>query len=546
MANRTCIIGLDGATFDVLDKWVAAGHMPNLASLLERGCRGVLRSTFPPVTAPAWTTMTTGMGPGSHGVFGFLKWEPRSWRSRVVRSTDISFPRVWDLACEAGRTAGVLTVPVTYPAMPVDGFMVSGMLSPAPGPEMTYPRSLHDELVREGAAPFEQPVPQDSSVLCARGLLDSHKRFHAVTERMLGRHSPDFLMCVFRETDRSQHYFWPYCAMADDADDPEVADVIRELWFSMDRTIGLLLEHFGQDANYLVVSDHGAGPCFGRWSINQYLEQQGLLVLKPHAVNWRQMSWRFLLRARRLLAKTPLLAPVRRLWAGIIGTERAQRIARDQLSRVIAAVDWDRTKAFAKYTSEYGVYVNLAGREAAGSVQPGEEYEAAVSDLLDCLRRLRHPDTGALLATGLWRRDEVYTGPRVAEAPDVLFYMADGSTLMDTRLGGPLMRPGRYPGVHRPLGVLVAAGPAFRQGGHPGAQIADVAPTALHAMGLPVPRYMEGRMREDLFRDGYMAEHPVQYSDRPPERDTSGDIQPPVAPADEEGVKDRLRDLGYT
>jgi predicted AlkP superfamily phosphohydrolase/phosphomutase len=541
---RLCIIGLDGANFEMLDRWVAAGHMPNLASLLERGCRGVLRSTFPPVTAPAWTTMTTGVGPGTHGVFGFLKWAPRSWDSHVVRSSDIQVPRLWDLACEGGRTAGVLTVPVTYPATAVNGFMVAGLLSPAPGPEMTHPAELHGELASEGAEPFERPVPEDGSALCARAVLDSHKRGDAVTEHVLRRYSPDLFMCVLRETDRAQHYFWPYCETPGAGDDREIAGIVRELWHSVDSTIGLLLERFGPDANYLVVSDHGAGPGRGACSINQYLQQQGLLSLKPWALSWGQVTWRFLRGARHLLGKTHLLGLARRFWVGVVGAERAQHLARDQFSRLVAAVDWERTRAFARYSSEYGAYVNLAGREAEGAVQPGEDYEAAVSGLLDCLRALRHPDTGEALVTGLWRREELYSPARRDEAPDVLFSMADGSILPDTGLSGPFMKPGRYPGVHRPLGILVGAGPAFRKGEHPEAQIADVTPIALHAMGLPVPRYMEGRVRPELLRDGYLAEHPVRYSDRPPERGPAG--EPPAgAPPDEKAVRDRLRGLGY-
>ncbi len=78
---RVFIIGLDSATWDLINPWIQQGLLPNLAKLVEGGASGRLQSAIPPLTPPAWTSFMTGKNPGKHGIFHFLEPQPGSYDS---------------------------------------------------------------------------------------------------------------------------------------------------------------------------------------------------------------------------------------------------------------------------------------------------------------------------------------------------------------------------------------------------------------------------------------------------------------------------------
>ena len=123
--------------------------MPTLRSLVERGTSGILRSTIPPVTFPAWSSFMTGANPGKHGVFDFTRRLPGSYQIGFVSSRQRRLPTIWRLLSDAGRRVAVLGVPTTYPPEPLNGIMVGGFDSPvATGIDgsFVYPRSFYDEM----------------------------------------------------------------------------------------------------------------------------------------------------------------------------------------------------------------------------------------------------------------------------------------------------------------------------------------------------------------------------------------------------------------
>ncbi|HSG19021.1 MAG TPA: alkaline phosphatase family protein, partial [Anaerolineae bacterium] len=136
---KLLIIGIDGATFDLILPWVEAGHLPNLGRLIAGGVHGELASTLPPVTSPAWPTFMTGCNPGKHGVFDFI--QPTGSDFSLVNATKIKQPIMWQRLSAAGYRVGVLNVPVTYPPQPLNGFMISGILSPKGG-QICYPPNI--------------------------------------------------------------------------------------------------------------------------------------------------------------------------------------------------------------------------------------------------------------------------------------------------------------------------------------------------------------------------------------------------------------------
>src|SRR4029453_14116658 len=150
---RLLVIGLDGATFDLVAPWAAAGELPALARLMAAGSGGARRSTLPPATFPAWTSLVTGVNPGRHGVLDFVERVPGTFRVRFVNGSGRRTPALWTRLSGAGRRVAVLSVPATYPPEPVNGVMVSGFDSPvttAVDGSFVFPRAFHAEMRRVG------------------------------------------------------------------------------------------------------------------------------------------------------------------------------------------------------------------------------------------------------------------------------------------------------------------------------------------------------------------------------------------------------------
>ena len=132
--DRLLVLGLDGATWSVLDPMRSRGLMPNLDALLSGAAHGTLRSIIPPVTTAAWTTMMTGCGPARHGVFDHRYYDAAEGRMKVNHSGRIRVPTVWRLLSDAGRAIVSLNVPGLYPPIKVNGIVVSGMdVAASPG-----------------------------------------------------------------------------------------------------------------------------------------------------------------------------------------------------------------------------------------------------------------------------------------------------------------------------------------------------------------------------------------------------------------------------
>ena len=116
MGIRTLLIGLDGATFSVLDPLMAQGVMPFLKSFISGGVRAGLRTIVPALTPPAWTSLITGRTPGQHGVFDFFRMEsPESRHIRFFNSNDVGCDTIFSVASSHGQRVTALNFPAMFP-----------------------------------------------------------------------------------------------------------------------------------------------------------------------------------------------------------------------------------------------------------------------------------------------------------------------------------------------------------------------------------------------------------------------------------------------
>lgn len=540
--NKVAVFGLDGATFSIIRPAVEQGALPNLGTLLRSGAYGELESTIPPITAAAWTTFQTGVNPGEHGAFDWLVREPGSYRLRPISAAMIQQPRLWDYIELQGGKVGVVGLPVSYPPQPVNGFLISGLLTPEGG-RWTYPEGLAAELeATVGRFPFmpdHWPGRYRAREWLAglkRGI-DQRKR---VAQYLLRHYDWDLFILHFMETDSVQHQMW-HCR--DRIERPayrvEVAgDPLLEVYREVDRALGELLAELPPETRVFVISDHGFGPLYWNIYINIWLLREGYLHLR------RGLKTQLRLTALRLGLTQERLFP----WGErlrLLG--RGARLGHGELRTLLgrfflsfADVDWRRTRAYS-HGNIGQIYLNRQGREPAGTVSEAES-EKLIEELAAGLRELRNPWNGEPVVDRLYRKEEIYHGKALPQAPELIFlprrgYMVLGATdFPANRVVTPTFAGS---GWHELEGVLIAAGPGLAQGEVRGARLLDLPPTILYAMGLRVPEALEGRPLAGLFQ-GYCEAQPMEYEARAKGRAGAAEGQ-----GWEEEARKRLRDLGY-
>jgi predicted AlkP superfamily phosphohydrolase/phosphomutase len=550
------IIGLDGATWDVLDPWIAQGRLPHLARLRAQAVWGPLASTMPPATLPSWTTFMTGVNPGKHGIFDFTRREVGTYEVRFVNSTFRKAPTVWRLLSDAGRRVGVLGLPGTYPPEPVNGCMVSGFDSPVTtraDASFITPAELAPLVKAMGGFPFadfqEFRLGRDWHRKALGRLLRGVEIKTRLARTLLRRDTWDCFLVLFGESDTVAHHFWRFhdaqSPRFDAAGAREFGDAIRRVYEALDAAVGALTEAV-PEATVLVVSDHGFGGAGNKAVyLNRWLCDQGLQRARPQRAGG-DLAGRVKRTALRVVP-AGLQARAFRLQGGRWASRLESR------SR-FAGIDWARTRAFSEELNYFpSVWLNLKGREPGGVVDP-DDYDRVSDDVCAAAAGLKDPEHQRPIVRRAWRREELYHGPWVHYAPDIVLELnldrnysytclpsASARTTAAVRVldeaacaGGKL---GGMNGSHRDAGIfLLANDPRGRVGYRVGVQMADMAPTVLDACEVEVPAYFDGRIVAAVVSP---KQGPAAWGAEFPQQERV------YGPAEEDEIAARLGDLGY-
>ncbi len=562
--ERVLVIGLDGATWTVLDPWIRDGTLPALARLREQGTWGPLTSTMPPLTPPAWATFLTGKGPGKHGVFHFAEattgtTDLAAGSPRLVDSRSIKSSTLWDILGHHGRHMVSINVPMSYPPRAVPGVLVTCLLTPPDASVFTYPAELSPLLAGYridldrfiGEKPFARDDDGSRHKRAVEPTLSLVREFHDMeairgdTALQLMRSEPwDAFTVVFTAPDRMGHYLWQYHSLkggeepgTDGATPAELHDAIREVYRVIDRGIGELMDEAGPETHVILLSDHGMGPAYSRnvqW--NAWLRRKGLVAIeRGSAAN--PDGWML----RLGIPRDRVGAAVRR----IPGLRSSRAVVRARALHG-ARVDVERSTAY--YVRIYdpvgGVRINATGAARAELIA---RLKGEIAELID-------PATGRPVVRMVAERDACFSGPFAPSMPDLVVVMEPEYGSSD-RLSNysAIVTPRTSigdPGGHQSEGVFALAGPASMRNPDrmEGVAIADIAPTLLHLLDLPVPADMDGRVALDALEPAFRASRPVRMSppvpywpDEAAAREASGDS----SNGDDPQVRERLRALGY-
>jgi predicted AlkP superfamily phosphohydrolase/phosphomutase len=550
---RVIIFGLDGASPVLIRRWL--DDLPAFAQVTAEGTWGSLQSTNPPYTSPAWTAMMTGMNPAKMGIFGLRTRREGAYAWAPTTSADRRAATIWEVLSQAGHDSIVLNVPDTYPPTELRGALVSGRPAPVgTRSAISYPRELRDELDRVvGVYPIGPPAAFDDSTRHME--LATWERViakqHDALEYLMATRAWSLSCAVSMAIDGISHHFWPYVDSQHPHHDrhapAEIQSALKRIYQVEDRRLQRLMAQMSEDDLLVIVSDHGTAPCYGHIAVNRWLIDHGYLRLKAGgSMNLRQ----------QILG--PISRLVFRLYASNAHFRALMRRFRDTILRdaVVDAqfveesdgqvpfsalpVDWQNSLAY--FAGENRLYLNVSGREPQGIVMPGKSYRQIRNRLRAALVEATVPGSDEKLFAAVQTREELYDGPYLDQAPDLLLTPARVNWELGSAVGEELMNPPMIGGKHDPNGVFIVWGAYVQQGQECDASIYDIAPTVLHYLNAPQPPTMDGSVQRHWFQpDSPVAARDViyrAYAER--------EVQPfSWSEKDQENVEAQLRDLGY-
>ncbi|MDD8031293.1 MAG: alkaline phosphatase family protein [Acidobacteriota bacterium] len=453
MKKRLLIIGLDcAAPALVFDRnW----ELPNLKKLINNGISGKLRSCDPPITIPAWLVMATGRDPGELGLYGFRHRRGYEYSKMwIANSTAIKEKAVWDYLGEQNQQSILVGVPPSYPPKPVRGKLISCFITPSNESAYTYPEELRQEL-EERFGPFRFDVTfrtEDRSQVLSEIYKMTESHFQAI-EYLIEDQDWSLFWLVEIGVDRMHHAFWKFMDKEHHLYQPgsPFETAIQDYYQFLDEKIGRLLNKVDQRTSVLVVSDHGAKRMKGAFCVNDWLIEQGdLVVIEP--------------------------------------PQKGQSI--DNLK-----IDWSKTRAWGWGGYYARIFLNVEGREAQGIIKP-DDYETARDELAERLKAIRGPN-GEEWKTVVIRPQEYYPEHN-GDYPDLMVYFDDlywrsAGTLGYGKLYLQENDTGPDDAVHDYDGIYILYDPEVSGGQEKEANILDIAPTILKLLSGPEVPGLKGR-----------------------------------------------------
>jgi predicted AlkP superfamily phosphohydrolase/phosphomutase len=469
--EKVLVIGLDGATFDILTPWMEQGKLPNLAKIKKEGSLGELKSTIPPISSLAWPSIFTGNNPGKHGLFGFQQCKKGTMESKINLGSDIEGKKLWKILSEHKKKVIIINVEMTYPPEKVNGILISGVLSPEIS---VYPEKLKPWLEKQGYKVEGKGWMNTQKKEFLEDLYKTtDKRVEIAIKLMEKEKEWDFFMLLITGTDRIQHYLWRDM----EEKNREYGNAISNYYQHVDKLLGKLIEKAGENTSVIIISDHGFDRLKRRVHINNWLEREGYIKVK--------------LTPKNILAKIQIYI------SGILKITKISELLRQgiiflkkkpsELTPPKLELDFKETKAFTCGYYDGQIYLNPNLKE--------KEYNETREELIKKLSQLKDPKTGKKVFKEIYRKEEIYHGPYLENAPDIVL-LPENEYWVVGGFNYPFLFEStfRETGRHEVNGIFLASGKRIKKGMKIGdAKLIDITPTILHLFNIS-PENMDGKI----------------------------------------------------
>ena len=540
MKRKVLIIGLDGATFDVIYPLIEEGWMPNFKNFIRSGASGSLLSTIPPISGPAWLTLATGIRPNKTGIYDFLYKKEKNYKLQSISYSDYIGKTVWDYLNQAGKYVGILNYPLLRPLYKINGFMTTG-IGASPDSIFTYPKSLKRELDNlvnkyELVVPYHN-IQYNNIDLFLEDLNRVFDKKVQATKYLIKEKKWDLFWVIFSETDWIQHIMWRYIdeehTSHERNNNEKYKQAFKKFWNKIDREIGELSSIVDDRTNIFIISDHGFGSNDQLFKLNVWLEQEGYLVRKKREnkiLNSIKGEIYSLLKEKA--KKSNLAKKLFELY------EWPKKVSSNLKLSVMDKIDLESSIAFDPgHTIPFGgIYINEQ------VVKTPKTKKKFIAEIAEKLKDWGYKND---VKVEIWHSNH-------PNAPDLLVGLNDWRCVVIKDLSkGKVFeqRPysSRHTGSHRLNGIFIASGPNIRKSIKNQFHICDIAPTLLYLFDLPIPEDMDGKILKCIFDKEYTINHPPKFQNKIKTKKDEESIQmiSNSSKNEEESIKKKLRDLGY-
>lgn len=512
------VLGLDGASLNVIGDWINSGELPNLQRVRNEGVSERMNACLPPVTSPNWKCYATGRNPGEFGIFWWQNIDFEEERIHYPRERKFGTPEIWDYLNEDGKSAGVVNLPLQYPPREIDQFMIAGGPD-AENEEYTNPAEMEEWLeseydwrVRSGTSINEHGMDAVDEIIDLIGL-----RIQVAAD-LFEQRNLNFLHTTTFHINQLQHFLGDHAKTL-------------EGWKRIDEELGRFLE---MDTNVLLMSDHGSAEIEKIFYINVWLEQNGLLEVDMNDTVTSVFDRAGLTRSR-----------VRAVVNSLGVSDILKRVVPDSLVNSFPEESGGINQAYATNMINWQESAAVASGQGPIYLNPrltDAEREHVIEKITEGLESLTLPGSDTPTVQSVQRGDEVYSGRFADEAPDLVVDQGPGVHIDgDFGIDGLYRELGQWSMLNARDGIFMAHGPDIKSTDlDERPSILDLAPTILHMLDSPVPKTLEGRVISKIFRDG------SPPADRDTERVEPGyySIRSDNEPSGQ-GLEERLEDLGY-
>jgi predicted AlkP superfamily phosphohydrolase/phosphomutase len=498
---KVIVIGIDGATLDLMEPWMRQGKLPTFARMAHDGSYGRLKSTIPCYSAPAWVSIVTGCQPGKHGIYDFFQTDV--FEKKLVNSRYRKTPALWRYLSDIGKKSIVVNVPGSYPPEPIQGVMITGLLTPSVDSQFTYPPELKADLVKDKLGEYElEQVSVDDAPknLTARyapeklaqqvnHIIGSHA---TVTMNLMKQYPWDFTMVVFRGTDDAMHLLWDH------------QDLILSCYQTADRYVAEMMARY-PEAVFIIVSDHGFQKPQKYLYVNNVLYNNG--YIQTYSDPRSSMNDFILILYNKISRVLFHVLPLKKLVRTPLGRKLIFSGGTASNINLLAS------QAIYHSVCSRGIRINLKGKYPKGCVDT-TQYEKIRTELIKLLKEIVDPESGKPVVQDVLKSEDVYGRDACNDPLDLILELAEGygaqellrvpDGLKQTKRSKKdplpiLSPPGFYDwvGDHAPYGILFMYGPGIKPQNTIAASVVDIVPTICALLCDAIPNQVDGTVIAD-------------------------------------------------